>query len=388
MQAAVETMDSSWQGEKPQFEWCPVQHDENGQPSYKGYLSQRNTCTSQCEPHDHYSGINADDLAIIFLSMHDLIRGTKHVRHCFLLFGLKIHVGVRNGGIDGKDSDSKSLAMHVPKIQDRKNISQVLQSESYDLGDGTFIPFCKKFKYLGTMITCDLDDTTEIERRLSLAQMAFNESRKILCNQKNNVELRRQLYLMCVVSVALAGCETWAITTSHFRLLASFHHRCTRAMCGINLWHCRMHKITTESTLERLGILPIDKIFYTRQLKFLHRAACMDPSRLTFQTLSSQVVRVEGMKIRAGAKTNTLSTWRKTLEKAGLATARQGGKLEEWVPIIRSGYCPAIVEEKLGLPPNSFWFKSRPMHPHTHLDLLEQLSTQHPVATGVMVLHL
>jgi hypothetical protein len=39
-------------------------------------------------------------------------------------------------------------------------------------------------------------------------------------------------------------------------------------MCGINLRHCQMLKISTESILERLDILPIDKIFYIRQLHF------------------------------------------------------------------------------------------------------------------------
>jgi hypothetical protein len=370
MQAAVETMDKTWQGRKPQFEWCPVQHDDDGQPSYRGCLTQRNNLASQCEQHEHYSNLLADDLALIFLTMVDLIHGTKHVRDCFLLFGLKIHIGVRGGGKDGTDSESKSLAMHVPKIEDRKNMSQIIQPGSYDLEDGTFVPFCTKFKYLGSTITCDLDDTTEIKRRLSLAQMAFNEFRKILCNQRFNVRLRRQLYLMCVVSVLLAGCETWAIKDTHLKELASFHNRCTRSMCGLNLWHCRMHKISTENILtERLGLLPIDTIFYIRQLRFLHRVACMDPSRLTFQALTSQAARSQGLKFTAGRKTNTLSTWKNTLEKAGLATTRTGGKLEEWIPKLRSPYCAEMITEKLGLPPGYLRFKPRPMHPHTRFDL-------------------
>jgi hypothetical protein len=252
--------------------------------------------------------------------------------------------------------------MVVPKIQDRKNVPQ---TESYDLGDGTFVPFCKKFKYLGSMITSDLDDTTEIERRLSHAQMAFNTLRKILCNQRLHVDRRRQLYQMCVLSVLLAGCETWAVKQSHLQALALFHNRCTRTMCGINLRHCRMHKISTESILERLDILPIDKIFYIRQLRFLQRVASMDPSRLLFQALSSQAARLPGMKISAGRKTNTLSTWLHTLEQTGLATKGLGGKLGEWIPKIRSSICATLAEETLELPTGSIKFKTRPMHSHS-----------------------
>ena len=63
--------------------------------------------------------------------MLDLQRRTnsKHVRDCLLLFGLKIHIGVQGGGIDGKDSDAKIVAMLVPKVQDRRNVPH---TESFD----------------------------------------------------------------------------------------------------------------------------------------------------------------------------------------------------------------------------------------------------------------
>ena len=60
-----------------------------------------------------------------------------------------------------------------------------------------------------------------------------------------------------------AGCETWVVKHSHLRALTSFHNRCkyvrtrTMTMCGKNLRHCRGHKISTHSILERLGILPL-----------------------------------------------------------------------------------------------------------------------------------
>ena len=369
MQAAIETMDRSWLGQKTQFEYSPVVHDKNGQPLYRGCLTRRNNNAPQCERHEHYSGILADDLALISLSMLDLQPGTKHVRDCFLLFGLKIHIGVRGGGKDGKDSESKTVAMVVPNVQDRKDVPH---TDSYDLDDETFVPFCTKFKYLGSIITSDLDETTEIERRLSHAQMAFNTLRKILCNQRLHVDRRRQLYQMCVLSVLLAGCETWAVKPSHLQALASFHNKCTRTMCGINLRHCQMHKISTKSIQERLDILPIDTIFYIRQLRFLHRVASMNPSRLLFQTLSSQVARLPGMKMTRGQKTNTLSTWRHTLEQTGLTTKGPGGKLEEWIPKIRSSICATLAEETLELPTGSIKFKTRPMHPHRFFDLQPQ----------------
>jgi hypothetical protein len=80
---------------------------------------------------------------------------------------------------------SKTVAMLALKVQDRQNVPQ---TESYELDDGIFGPFCTKFNYFGFTITCDLDGTTESERRLSHVQMAFNTLWKILCNQRLRVD--------------------------------------------------------------------------------------------------------------------------------------------------------------------------------------------------------
>ena len=45
-----------------------------------------------------------------------------------------------------------------------------------------------------------------------------------------------------------------------------------------------------------------------------------------------------------GQKTNALSTWKNTLEQTGLATKGSGGKLEEWIPNIRSSICATLAE--------------------------------------------
>lgn len=47
----------------------------------------------------------------------------------------------------------------------------------------------QEFKNLGSTIARDLDDTTEIERRLSLAQMTFKKFRKLRCNQRIRADL-------------------------------------------------------------------------------------------------------------------------------------------------------------------------------------------------------
>ena len=131
-----------------------------------------------------------------------------------------------------------------------------------------------------------------------------------------------------------------------------------------------MHKITTESILERLDLLPLVTIFHIRQVRFLHRVVCMDPARLIFQTLSSQAVRPSSEhKMKRGPKTNTLFTWKTTLEKTGLATEGSGGKFAEWITTLRGAGAIGLIQEALALPLRFLKFKPRPMHPHTQFGL-------------------
>ena len=82
-----------------------------------------------------------------------------------------------------------------------------------------------------------------------------------------------------------------------------------------------MHNISTESILERLVVLPIDKSFYTRQLRSLQHGPISAPVPSTLIPGGQ----IAGMKMTAGQNTNTLSTWKNTLEQTGLATKRSGG---------------------------------------------------------------
>jgi hypothetical protein len=123
-------------------------------------------------------------------------------------------------------------------------------------------------------------------------------------------------------------------------------------MCGLTLWHCRIYKVSNDDVLrERLNLLLIDKLFYNRQLLFLHRVACkMDSSRPTFQTLTCQAARL-GPKMKMTA----------CLTKKG-----SGGRLSEWIPKLRS-CCNEVLEHSLDLPEGSFRFKPRHQYSHNRV---------------------
>ena len=52
--------------------------------------------------------------------------------------------------------------------------------------------------------------------------------------------------------------EAWSLREDLFKRLRSFHNRCARSMCRVNLHHTFRHHITSASLFRRLGILNIE----------------------------------------------------------------------------------------------------------------------------------
>ena len=74
--------------------------------------NQETSSTTSAQP--------ADDSAFIFLSLEDLIIGTKHVRDHFKQFGLQIHLGTRSTMPGVQDIKSKMEAMYFLPYEMRK----------------------------------------------------------------------------------------------------------------------------------------------------------------------------------------------------------------------------------------------------------------------------
>ena len=75
-------------------------------------------------------------------------------------------------------------------------------------------------------------------------------------------ELKGEVYKALILPTLLYGCEAWSLREDLFKRLRSFHNRCSRSMCGVNLHHAFRHHITSASLFRRLGILDIDSYFF------------------------------------------------------------------------------------------------------------------------------
>ena len=132
-----------------------------------------------------------------------------------------------------------------------------------------FISFCNKFTYLGTTITGDLDDTTEIKRRKQAARACFRKLKRILLFRRLPVKLRARFYCQGPLNKLLYGCENWALRQDHRQQLISFHHDCARKILGITRYHHQHEGVTMKSVLEQTGLGTLDSYLDPRITNFL-----------------------------------------------------------------------------------------------------------------------
>jgi hypothetical protein len=268
-----------------------------------------------------------------------------------------MHVGKRSTGPGGQDEDSKTEAMFFPPCSQRKHVIPTnLLTGTFDLGsDGrNYVKFCSSFRYLGTYITPDLNDSFDIDARITAASKAWGALKNVLEDKHIDRDIRTKLYVATVISILLWGCDSWALKDSDMQKLKVFHTKKARKLCNINMKLVEKHHIPNDSVLNRLHLMPLDKLITIRQLRFLRKIACQPQSRLTRKILNSQAVPPIGIKC-SNRYTTTRKSYRDALVRAKLIDKSSVGELDEWIPKMRCKDTIAkTIETNLDLHENSF----------------------------------
>ncbi|CAG9832989.1 unnamed protein product [Diabrotica balteata] len=113
--------------------------------------------------------------------------------------------------------------------------------------NNTTIERVTTYKYLGTWLTEDVDQTKEIRSRIEMARNTFIKLKKLLCNRNLNLEIRTRMLRCYVISTLQYGMEAWTIKQSEIKKLNSFEMWCYRRIHGIS-W---TEKVTNIEVLQR-----------------------------------------------------------------------------------------------------------------------------------------
>ena len=216
----------------------------------------------------------ADDIALIFDSREDSEIGIPLCMAHFSRFGMEVH----SGPIEPRET-SKSVVLFCSKPPCMYNDPTTF--DDVDLSDivigDRYIPIVNEFVYLGSVITCDLSDEADVDRRIQKAGNAFGMIKKcIFSSSKIKLNVKANVYRTFILPILLYGVECWCLTEKLLNRLRSFHHRCVRAMCRVTL-------------LERLSFNSIDTYVCRQQLRWAGHVIRMPWSRLPRKIMSCWV---------------------------------------------------------------------------------------------------
>jgi len=107
----------------------------------------------------------------------------------------------------------------------------------------------EKFCYLGSNVTASGSFVSELDARIGKAASTLGKLRsRVWANQHLSIHVKIRVYVACVLSMLLYGCETWP-TCRYQKRLNAFHFRCLRSILGVS-W--RDH-IPNTTMMERTG---------------------------------------------------------------------------------------------------------------------------------------
>ena len=139
------------------------------------------------------------------------------------------------------------------------------------------------------MLHYSLTSDADVDKRITSATAAFGALEKIFADKYLSEELKGEVYKDLILPTLFYGCEAWSLREDLFKHLRSFHNRCARSMCRVDLHHTSRHHITSARLLRRLDILDIDRYLHNRILRWAGHVARMPMSRAPRQLLPGWV---------------------------------------------------------------------------------------------------
>jgi hypothetical protein len=103
------------------------------------------------------------------------------------------------------------------------------------------------------MLHYSLTSDPDVDKRITSATAAFGALKNIFADKYLSEELKGEVYRALILPTLLYGCEAWSLREDLFKRLRSFHNRCARSMCRVNLHHTFCHHITSASLFPSLG---------------------------------------------------------------------------------------------------------------------------------------
>jgi exonuclease III len=231
-----------------------------------------------------YYLLYVDDGSFIFTNRRDMVKASRIIHRTMARFGLIMHIGR-----DGKPSKTEAM-YHPPSLQECQDQPDNTPEEAtYTVADG-YVTFTRKFKYLGSWITQDLRDDTDIAVRIGKATAQLYQLVNVWRSKHITTEFKKLLYLQLPLNTALWGAESWTLTVDNERKLQRFHHAAIRKIMNITMFEVEEKRITNRKLRESFdNIRNITEFIKERQLTWLEHVLKMDPKQNTRKLVNAWI---------------------------------------------------------------------------------------------------
>jgi hypothetical protein len=270
MNAVAETLSNKWDFNKLEYNWFP----ESANGNKRGKLTGQSP-KAMGSKFDLFYFLYVDDGAMLFENREDLKKGTNLIMSHFARFGLEMHIG-RN------EKQSKTECVYFPAFDHEYDDAD---TSNFAVAEG-FVQFTRQFKYLGSTISFNLDDTMDIDLRISQASKAMGALRNYFRCKQISLYAKRLIYLAIPVNLCLWGVEAWAISECNIRKLKVFHTRSLRSILQINIYDVKDNHIRNTDILSMMNVPTMENIIAKRQLNWMGKMVRMDENRLPLKMLS------------------------------------------------------------------------------------------------------
>jgi hypothetical protein len=230
-----------------------------------------------------------------------------------------------NGNI--KAMESKTEAMFFPGADSTTSVEEA--TRDVELSDNTFIPSATQFRYLGSIITPDLLDDTEVKKRIITAKGAFARLSRVFGNRRLKMERKTQILKTFVLLALLYGCETWMVTEKIYKKLEVTYNDFLRSLLGYNRYQAHyVLKLTLEDIRAICGMPSLKNTIHLHRARWLQKVAKMTTDRMPKRLLNAWV-----QKPRAPHRPQMTirDTWRKTLRDILGFGEQWKGDLADWI---------------------------------------------------------
>ena len=279
-----------------------------------------------------------DDGVFVFEDLEEISKGSQHIYDTFKRLGLIMHVGTDN-------NQSKSEALFISRSIKEDNNSL---PDSIIINEGT-IKFCQQFKYLGSIVSNDLKDETEIKARIKKANGQFGALKNVLLGKTLRLKTKINLFNAIVINTALWGCESWSLSCASKQQLEYFQHKSLRRILKISIYEVAEHHIKNASIRHHALNSPhiIDQI-NARQLIWLGKIAKMNVNEIPRKMLACWT----GNSRKPGRpQLNARNSFVDSINRI-VPNLPQNCELNTWLPVIAQKNWPNTVSKWLSIVSN------------------------------------